>query len=73
MTKIAKLVTISLTVRVIVDEDATEEQIIDAAKPKMRAMLNEEVLDHLEKIKDDKECPFGTFEKDNSPNANELS
>lgn len=57
--KVAKLVTVSLMTRVIVDEDATDEQILDAAKPRFQAKLdNNELMDNLEEIYDDDECPY---------------
>lgn len=64
MTKVAKLVTISLMTRVIVDENATDEQIMDAAKPKFIEKIKEEALENLEDIVDDTECPFGAFYSD---------
>lgn len=59
MKQVAKLVAVSLLVRVIVDEDATEDQIIQASYPKLQAKLdNHEVGDNLESIEEDEECPF---------------
>jgi hypothetical protein len=58
--KIAKLVTVSITTRVIVDINSTEEQIMEKALPKLKQNLIEDgILDHLETITPDTEIPFG--------------
>lgn len=60
MTKVAKLVAFSLLTRVIVDKDATDEEIIAAAYPKIQDKIdNRELGDNLESIDDDEEVPFG--------------
>ena len=65
MAKVAKLVTLSVTVRVVVDESAEELEILETAHPKcVDAILNDGVFDHFESIKDDEECPFGTLEEE---------
>jgi hypothetical protein len=65
MNKVAKLVEVSLLVRVIVDENATEDQIIAASYDKFQDKLdNRELGDNLVSIEDDTECPFGTFDSD---------
>jgi hypothetical protein len=65
MARVAKVVTISLMTRVIVDENATDEQIVDAAKSKfIEKINNNELMENLEDIVEDTECPFGTFYKD---------
>jgi hypothetical protein len=65
MAKIAKLVTVSLMTRVVVDENATDEQILDQAKANFQEKIdNNELGDNLEEIVDDTECPFGTFQED---------
>ena len=59
MTKVAKLVEVSLLVRVIVDENATEDQIIEATYPKLQDKLdNREVGDNVISIEDDEEVDF---------------
>jgi hypothetical protein len=66
MNKVAKLIEVSLMVRVIVDENATEEQIIAASYDKFQDKLdNRELGDNLVSIEDDTECPFGSFDTDN--------
>lgn len=58
--KVAKLVEVSLLVRVIVDENVTEDQIIAATYPKLQDKLNNrEVGDNVVSIVDDEEVPFG--------------
>lgn len=62
---IAKLVAVSFLTRVIVDENATTEEILEASKQGFIAkVVNSELEDNLEYIKDDTECPFGTFDTD---------
>ncbi len=63
--KVAKLVSVSLMTRVIVEEDATDEQIMEVAIPRLsNNLFNDGILDNVEDIKDDTECPFGAFDKD---------
>lgn len=64
MKKVAKLVVVSLMARVVVDEDATDEQILDAVRPQFANKVQMELEDHLEEIFDDKECPFRSLPKD---------
>lgn len=63
--KVAKLVYYSFMTRVVVDEDATESQIVLASKKNMLAKVNIELGENLEEISSDDECPFGTFPADN--------
>jgi hypothetical protein len=58
MAKVAKLVYISLVTRVIVEENATEDDIIMAAKPKFMDSIFNDFGENLEKIVDDTECPY---------------
>lgn len=64
MTKVAKLVTISLMTRVVVDENASDENIMEIAKQKFIEKVKNEALENLEEIVDDTECPCGTFYTD---------
>lgn len=65
MAKKAKLVEFSLMVRVIVDENATEDEIIAASYPKVQDKIDSRELgDNLVSNEPDEECPFGTFESD---------
>jgi hypothetical protein len=47
-----------LATRVIVDEDATEEQILEAAKHRFIDKVQTELGEHLEFIGYDDECPY---------------
>jgi hypothetical protein len=64
MKKVAKIVCISLMTRVIVDENATDEEIVLSAKDNFKAKVEGELMDNLEEIYDDEECPLGTFNDD---------
>lgn len=58
---VAKLVTVSVTTRVIVPKTAADEQIMQVALPRLvRNLSTDGVLDHLEKngIVVDTECPY---------------
>jgi hypothetical protein len=58
MGKIAKLVSVTLMTRVIVDEGATEQDILELAIPKLSEKLMDEPYEHIEEIVDDEECPY---------------
>jgi hypothetical protein len=64
MKKVAKLVYYSFVTRVVVDDDATEDDIIIESKRKILEKANNELSENLEDIIDDEECPIGTFETD---------
>ena len=64
MAKVAKLVQISLMTRVVVDESATDEQILDAARPNLIEKVNMEFAENLDNISGDTECPFGSLPGD---------
>ncbi len=59
--KVAKLVSISLMTRVIVDENATEDEIIKASRSRFLDIVKADLGDNIEEIVDDEECPFGTM------------
>ncbi|MEX0598467.1 MAG: hypothetical protein WD512_18440 [Candidatus Paceibacterota bacterium] len=59
MKKVAKLVTVSFMTRVVVDEDASEDQIIEAARPKFFEKVKVDLGDCIEEIIDDEEMPYG--------------
>ena len=66
MKKVARLVEFSLRTRVVVDENATEDEIIRASyKGIQDKITNEELGDNLVECDLDTECPFGTFDTDN--------
>ena len=56
--KVAKLVYVSLMTRVVVDENATEQEIMELAVPRLSENLMDSPFEHLEDITDDLECPF---------------
>ncbi len=56
--KVAKLVYVSLMTRVVVDENATEQEIMELAVPKLSENLMDSPFEHLEDIIDDLECPY---------------
>lgn len=58
MGKVAKLVTITMTTRVIVDENASESDIIELASIRMSEKIQHEFNENLESIVDDTECPY---------------
>ena len=65
MAKVAKLVEFSLMVRVVVEADATDDEIIEASYSKVQDKIdNRELGDNLASLEDDFECPFGTFDSD---------
>lgn len=67
MTKIAKLVTATVTTRVVVNTNATEEEIAEAANSGLRTALQTSgVLDFITEIKDDTQVPFGTLKDEKS-------
>jgi hypothetical protein len=65
MKKVARLVEFSLRTRVVVDENATEDEIIRASyKGIQDKITNEELGDNLVECELDDECPIGTFDTD---------
>jgi hypothetical protein len=64
MSKVAKLVFVSMMTRIVVEENATDAQMLEAAKPAFLEKVSTELGEHLEQIVDDTECPFGTFDED---------
>jgi hypothetical protein len=56
--KVAKLVRVSLVTRVIVDIDATDQEIMELAVPKLSENLMDSPFDNLDEIVDDTECPY---------------
>jgi hypothetical protein len=56
--KVVKLVYVSLMTRVVVDDNATDEQIVEAARSKFIDKVTNELFENLEDIVDDKECPY---------------
>ena len=58
MGKVAKLITVSLMTRVIVDENASESEILELAGIKLSEKIQNDLRENLEGIEDDIECPY---------------
>lgn len=58
MGKVAKLVLVSLMTRVVVDDNATDESILDSARSNFIDKVRTELGENLESIVDDTECPY---------------
>jgi hypothetical protein len=58
MSLVAKLVYVTLATRVIVDENASESEILELAGIKLSEKIQNELTEHLESIEDDIECPY---------------
>ncbi len=80
MKKVAKLVYVTLLTRVIVEENADQQTIMELAVPKLSENLMDSPLENIDKIVSDKECPYqlgeeyGLSKWDNveMPDPNEL-
>jgi hypothetical protein len=57
--KVAKLVAVSMVTRIIIPENATDEDIKEKALPVFQERLNNEFFENLEFIELDEECPYG--------------
>ena len=57
MKKVAKLVRVSLVTRVVVNEDATEQEIMELAIPKLSENLMDAPFENIDEIVEDLECP----------------
>lgn len=64
MAKVAKLVYISLATRVVVDENATEDEIIQASRANFIDKIQVELGEYIEEIVNDTELPFGEIPDD---------
>lgn len=58
MGKVAKLVTMTLTTRVIVEDGTSDDKIISLAIPRFIDKVVNEPNEHIEEILDDEECPY---------------
>ena len=58
--KIAKLVTVTLKTRVVVPVDATEDEILEYAKPNFVMKVKLELNENLDSIEDDLAVPYGS-------------
>ncbi len=65
MAKIAKLVSIVMTTRVIVEDNTPEDELIEKAIIRLSERICEEGRENIESIKDDLECPYNPeFDED---------
>jgi len=55
----AKLVKVSLMTRVVVEDEASEETILEAAKSQLVDKVMNDLGDNVEEIEDDEEMPYG--------------
>lgn len=58
MKKVAKLVYVTLLTRVIVEEGADQQAIMEEAVPKLSETLMDSPFENIDKIVDDTECPY---------------
>lgn len=58
MGKVAKLVSVSLMTRVIVEENADDEVVWSAAVPRLLDVIRHGGMDNIELIENDTECPY---------------
>ena len=56
--KVAKLVRVSLVTRVIVEDTASEQDILELAIPKLSESLMDNPYQSVDEIVDDTECPY---------------
>jgi len=56
--KVAKLITVTFITRVIVDSNASDEQIFEKGRVSLKQKANEEMFENLESIEDDIDCPY---------------
>ena len=56
--KVAKLITVSLVTRVIVDSESSEVDIANAAKDSLKEQIENEIHDNVESIVDDSSFEF---------------
>jgi hypothetical protein len=54
----AKLVYMSMVTRVVVDDNASEEEIIEKTKDRFIEKIKTDLGDNIEEIIDDEECPY---------------
>ena len=61
--KKAMLVRFGIVTRVVVDETATEDEIIEAAIEKVnKPSYDLDLIENVENVEEDKECPYNPFE-----------
>lgn len=58
MAKVAKLVVASFITRVVVEDTATYEETVEAARQGIAAKVNNELFENIEDVIDDTEMPY---------------
>jgi hypothetical protein len=58
MGKVAKLVYVTMVTRVVVDEGASDEEILRKAKPRLAFKVANELGVHVDEITPDEEMPY---------------
>lgn len=58
MSKVAKLVWVTVGTRVVIDEDATDSEAYELALPGLQRNLLENGLDNLQDVFEDTEFPY---------------
>jgi len=61
---VAQLIDFSLRTRVVVNANATDEEIVKVARPKIFDKVRIELGENLDEVSPDLECPYGTFDDD---------
>ena len=56
--KVAKLVRVMITTRIIVDDNASEKEIMEIALPRLLDNLYTNAFENIEEIVDDTEVPY---------------
>ena len=59
--KVAKLVYVSLATRVVVEDTATEEEILELAMPRFVDKIINELSENIDEIIDDTLLPYDEF------------
>jgi hypothetical protein len=63
--KKAMLVRVSFMTRIVVEENATEEEVIEKAKEKFIEKINNELQENIEDVYEDEEVPYDeNFDKE---------
>lgn len=62
MAKKAFLVKAEFWTRIVVDETATEDEKLDAARPQIKSLAQSELPDHVNSIEEDTEMPYSEGE-----------
>ena len=58
MAKVAKLVVASFITRVVVEDTATYEETVEAARQGIAAKVGNELFENIEDVFEDKEVPY---------------